>query len=174
MPDLTLTEKIKNVSIAVGAVSALILGIVANFKGEPIAEKTWTTLRLEVNKHTETINKLNEVLVQMQAREEGKTIGTLLEQLSRIQNDYDSLSNSVNQSPCKPGYTRLDNICKKVSKSVQVNEDLKAEVKDEKRKRLSAEKKKIEIIHHFQQKNQADNVKRLEKLPLKLSEQENK
>ena len=172
MPDLTLTEKIRNVSIAVGAVSALILGLVANFRGEPIAEKTWTTLRLEVNKHTETINKLNEVLVQMQAREEGKTIGALLEQLSRIQNDYESLSSSV-QSPCKPGYTRLDNICKKVSKSVQVNEDLKAEVKIEKRKRLSAEKKKIEIIQHFQHKIQADNVKKLEKLPLKLSEQEN-
>ena len=55
---LTFSEKVRNILIGLGAASGLILGLVSNCKGEPVAEKTWVTLRTQVNDISGVVNKL--------------------------------------------------------------------------------------------------------------------
>lgn len=88
---LTKSEKIRNYLIGIGALTGLVLGLVAQFKGEPVAEKTWTTLSNAVNDQAKTINKIRARLVYFQAWQEAKTAMDIQQKLEDLQAKYDKL-----------------------------------------------------------------------------------
>lgn len=99
---LSRAEKFKNYCIGIGAMTGLILGLWANLKGEPKAEeakdkatkaestadKTWKTLRDQVNKLAEAQQKLHVRMVHIQAHDEGYRAAKMLLQL---QDENDAL-----------------------------------------------------------------------------------
>jgi len=181
---LTLSEKIRNVCIGLGAVSGLILGLVANCRGEPVAEKTWDTLRGEVNKQSTAINRIHARLVYLQAHEEGRHAADLQIRLEALQKQYDSLKSklplreikvtgrAITPSPCKDGHIEVGGLCKKVApaiaKKVEAQEQAAAAAKkkllEEKRRAESLEKKLDSV-----QKNQKP-LQDLLHLPEKLAD----
>ena len=71
--------RFKNYATAFGivlpAVTGLVLGLVANLRGEPQAVLTYETLQEKVNKQTEHIDQLKERLKYMEGFVQGFTIG---------------------------------------------------------------------------------------------------
>lgn len=94
--------KIRNICIGLGALSGLILGLVANCRGEPIAEKTWITLRDQVNKQSALINKLHVRTVFLQAHEEGRTAANLQLQLEDLKKQLEKPARCP--TSCAPGF----------------------------------------------------------------------
>ena len=182
---LTLTEKIKNVCIAIGALSALILGIIANSRGEPVAEKTWSTLRDEFNKQSVVLKRLHSRVVYMQAHEEGRHAAEIQLKLDELQKKYDTLkalpkkpdvvsSLPVPKPSCKEGYVEAEGRCRKASKAVvkRVESETKAVIVAKKRfleeKRRSAKlEKKIKTL---QKQEQQKAIPELSPLPKKLDD----
>jgi len=73
-------------------VSAVIACYAAFVKGEPVADKTWETLRAQVNKQSDVINKLHLRIVAFQAREETQTAMSIQHKLDDLQKRYDALA----------------------------------------------------------------------------------
>jgi hypothetical protein len=92
---LTRSEKFKNYCLGIAALTALILGLINIFKGEPTAEQAqsqvlenWKTTVEKVNKLRDSVNKIAEVqqkygrwIVACQAKQEGWNAGKLYTQL---------------------------------------------------------------------------------------------
>lgn len=92
---LSLSEKFKNYCLGIAALTALILGMINIFKGEPTAEQAqsqvvenWKTTVERVNKLRDAVNKIAEVqqkygrwIVSCQAKQEGWNAGKLYTQL---------------------------------------------------------------------------------------------
>lgn len=72
-------------------VPAIIACYAAFFKGEPVAEKTWDTLRAQVNKQSDSINKLHLRIVYFQAQSETQTAIAIQQKLDQLQKKYDAL-----------------------------------------------------------------------------------
>ena len=89
---LTRAEKFKNYCFGIGALSALLLGIWANVKGEPVAEKTWETLRTQLNYVSDTANKLQLRMTYFQARQELQTAMEIQQKLDALQKKYDAVT----------------------------------------------------------------------------------
>ena len=79
MPENQKSARFRNYATAFGivlpAVTGLILGLVANLRGEPQAVLTYQTLQEKVNKQTEHIEQLQEKLEYMEGFIQGFTIG---------------------------------------------------------------------------------------------------
>lgn len=96
---LTRSEKFKNYCVGIAALTALILGLVNTFKGEPKAEQAqvqlvqnWKSTAEKVNKLRDSVNKVAEVqqkygrwIVACQAKQEGWNAGKLYTQLEEAQ-----------------------------------------------------------------------------------------
>lgn len=192
---LTRAEKFKNYGIGIGAMSALLLGIWANVRGEPTAEKTWTTLRTQVNAVSDAVNKLTRRVVFLQAHESGRTAASIQLKLEEAEKKIARLEASLaarGASPaaprvaaapppsspekkCKEGYVSVDNRCHRVSRAI--SKKLKAEkaettrltkqVAEEKRKRLEIERRKKALM---QQLSTPPPPAPLPKLPAKLDQ----
>lgn len=188
----TRAEKFKNYCIGLGALSALLLGIWANVKGEPIAEKTWATLRIQVNALIESVNKLHVRVVSLQAHEEGRTAAEIQLKLDGLQRRYDALvakqgTQTATSAPvpapaapreCRKGLVRgSDGRCRYVHRTVaaKVQEDKKRAaaarkaLEAEKRRRLEAERRRRELMKRLQQAAKPA-PKPMPKLPVKLDE----
>lgn len=177
---LTRSEKVRNYLIGLGAASALILGLIAQFKGEPVAEKTWTTLRKRMNELSENMHKLHLRMVHLQGVGEGYNAGKLAERLNQLQRKYDALKASSStasagsvaskkptavavappKSPlkCKDGHIEIEGRCKRVARAVakRVNADAKAaaaaqaRLVAEQKRRMALERKKAAMIRKMQ------------------------
>lgn len=89
MPETTRSEKVKNYFVGIGAMTGLILGLMAQFRGEPVAEKTWNTLRDQVNKQTELINDLYTQLEVMKAVQEARSVLELEHEIEALRKKYE-------------------------------------------------------------------------------------
>jgi hypothetical protein len=147
-------------------VPAIIACYAAFFKGEPVAEKTWDTLRAQVNKQSEAINKLQLRIVYFQAQSETQTAMAIQQKLDELQKKYDAALLAKKQAPapgtapiavrpqppppppppppaqCRKGYVEAGGKCTKVAPAVL------ARIEKEKARRTDAEKKlKVELKH---------------------------
>lgn len=99
---LTLGERLVNWGKALslfGAAAVACYG--AFFKGEPQAAKanwkadqTWRTVRRQVNKQSEVINKMHMRMVYFQAKEETWNAAKIQAKLDTLQRQYDALNAS--------------------------------------------------------------------------------
>lgn len=174
---LTRSEKVRNYLVGLGAASALILGLVTQFKGEPVADAVWAKLRKRVNRQDESIHKLHVRMIHLQGLEEGYNAGKLAEKLDQLQKKYDALkakttvvttstptkptATAVAPKPrtstdCKEGFLEVEGRCKRVPKAVA--KAVKAEVSKAERK-LVAEKKRLLAL----ERKKAVLTKKLEK-----------
>lgn len=85
------SERFKNYFIGIGATTGLVLGLLAQFRGEPVAEKTWTTLRDQVNKQTERINELYVRMESFQAAQRARDAIRLEYELDELRKSYEGL-----------------------------------------------------------------------------------
>jgi len=98
MIKLVQSEVIKNyagaIAIFLGALpglGSLVVSVVTVLRGEPYAEKTWVTLRKQVDEQTSAINAINLKFVKMEALQEGLQLGKLQGALEVLQKQYDRL-----------------------------------------------------------------------------------
>ena len=191
---LSRSEKARNYLVGLGAASALILGLIAQCRGEPVAEKTWTTVRTELNEHTKTINKIRTRLVYFQAWQEAKTAMELQQKLETLQRKYDALKagKSAAKAPksmptkvaktekCKDRQVLGDDgkchwvrkvVATKVQKSEAQVRAMRKALEAEKRKRLALERRKSDLVRKLiQQSKAADAPAPLRALPKRLDD----
>ena len=154
------SERLKNyataLAILLGALPALIVSIVTSYRGEPMAEKTWETLRDQVNRQSVTINKLHLRLVHFQGTQEGHTAADIQHKLDQLQEKYDALLTGKpdpvqNPTTCRPGRVFAGGKCRAVSQAVddlvkrkdQEVEIAEQKARDEMKKRLVEQRKRI-------------------------------
>lgn len=191
---LSRSERVRNYLIGVGAASALILGLIAQFKGEPVARQTWETLRITTNKQAERINRLQTRMVYFQAWQEARTAMDLQQKLDKLQHKYDALlaNKKVTSTPAKPTATAAapkspdckeglvlgaDNKCHKVRKAVAAQvktavkqvKETKRRLHEETRRRLAAERTKRELMRKLKSQSQ-QSTSDLPMLPKKLED----
>ena len=174
------SEGFRNYLIGIGATTGLILGLLAQFKGEPVAEKTWKTLREQVNKQSEAINRLHVRMETFQAVQEAHTAFVLERKLDELQKKYDDLvaekeseeipdvsgPTSSLAPECGPGHiSGSDGRCRPVHASVA------AKVKQNEKKAVSAQK---ELVQEKKRRLKAESTKQdlmLELLGMNKKEQ---
>lgn len=193
---LTRSEKVRNYLIGLGAASALILGLIAQLKGEPVAEKAYEVLRVNQNKQAKELNRIRMRLVYFQAYQEAQTAMTIQSKLEALQKKYDALlagkphaavkpatKPTVVAAPpkkpdCKDGWVRgTDNKCHRVRKAVAVRvknaakqaKETKRRLYEEMKRRIVAERKKRELIRKIKAKV-AQKSADLPTLPAKLDD----
>jgi hypothetical protein len=138
---------------ALPAVGSLIVSVVTAYRGEPVAEKTWTTVRTQLNQQAAAVNKLHLRVVHMQAHEEGKTSAAIQLKLDELQKKYDQLRVSSSSTPpptialpaprstdCKDGQIRINDRCRPVSRSIAAKVRADEKETDEIRQKLMVEK----------------------------------
>jgi hypothetical protein len=180
---LTLTEKIKNVCIAIGALSALILGIVANSRGEPVAEKTWETLRDKLNAQSEVLKRLYSRVVYLQAHEEGRHAADLQLKLDALQKKYDDLKvdkpkkvtvATPTKPECRTGFIEAGGRCRKATTAIVKRVEKEASAAKAAKKRLVEEKRRAakleKRVKHLQRQEQKKGIPELSPLPKKLDD----
>jgi len=180
---LTLTEKIKNVCIAIGALSALILGIVANSRGEPVAEKTWETLRDKLNAQSEVLKRLHSRVVYLQAHEEGRHAADLQLKLDALQKKYDDLKvdkpkkvtvAAPTKPECRTGFIEAGGRCRKAATAIVKRVEKEASAAKAAKKRLVEEKRRAakleKRVKHLQRQEQKKGIPELAPLPKKLDD----
>lgn len=187
---LSFSEKFKNVCLGIAALSALILGMFNVLKGEPVAEKTWTTLRTQVNDIASAVNKLSRRVVFLQAHESGRTAAEIQLRLEAVQKDNASLraalaARQASPTPtpvpkaraeqkCSDGHLLADGRCQKVpmavAKKVKADEaELRRHLAEEKKRRQELERRKQQLMQQLQQQP-TKPPEDLKKLPLRLDE----
>lgn len=189
------SEKIKNyataISLAIPAISGLIIGLVALNKGEPKAEKAYETLQEEVNKQAEVLKDIHLKLAKHEGWEEGKQAGKLQLKLDQLQRRYDALlakyesakggkkpaPPSAAKDDCPLGQVRIKGKCKKPPKAVSAvvaamqrkEADTRRRLLAEKQRRIALERKKAELLRQLQQQRQRSSpIYNLRRLPAKL------
>lgn len=125
------SERFKNYLFGIGAISGLILGLLSQFKGEPVAQKTWDALSKQVNTISDAVNRLSRRVIFLQAHESGrmsaslhlkleeadKKIARLEEQLAKKSAAPD-LSKPKSQS-CKKGSIPIAGKCVMAPKAIR-------------------------------------------------------
>ena len=182
------SEKVRNYLIGIGALTGLILGLLAQFKGEPVAEKAWSTLREQVNRQSEAINDIHTEMAVLRAIQDARTTFILESELEALQNKYDALleeegaAEEVEEGPpqpsCPAGRVRgSDGKCrfvpapvaakmKPVKKQVASN---RKELEEERRRRQEAEGSKKDLMRKMLDRDRMEQ-KPLEALPRSLDE----
>lgn len=159
-------ERLRNYAAAIAillgalpAVGSLIVSLVTAYRGEPVAQKTWETLRAEVNKQAEAINKLHLRIVHFQGHQEGQTAAELQHKLDDLQRKYDEIKEKDEPSKekveapkkCRSGQVLAEGKCRSVPRAVndlvkKKEEELKKvkkEAEEEKRRHREEERKRI-------------------------------
>jgi hypothetical protein len=140
---LTFTEKVKNVCLGLGAMTGLILGVVANVKGEPEAQEAkdkgdeiWKTLKGKVDKQSKALNsqseaieKLSRRVIFLQAHEAGFNAGKMYAELQAANSEIAKLRNK--------GRNR------KIATDLAI---MRLELADRLKRRKAIQKKKIELL----------------------------
>lgn len=194
---LSRSEKFKNYCLGIAALTALILGLINVFKGEPKAEETWEVLRTNQNKQAKELNRIRMRLHYFQAYQEAQTALKLQEKLDNLQEQYDKLLASVKAgkpvvaetkptaavpapkpTDCKGDLVRgTDGRCHRVRKpvakavktAVAQAEETKRKLAKEMKRRLAAERKKGELLRKIQAQMK-DKTADLPALPKKLED----
>lgn len=173
---LAKSERIRNYLIGIGAVSALILGLIGMFRGEPVAQKAWETARdalnkqaLTLNHQQKTINRLKTRMVYFQAWQEASTAMAVQQKLEALQKKYDSLRSKggvgtagqpaapkiVAKPTCSAGHLLGDDKkCHRVRRAIAARVEKDAQhavlaaraLEREKRKRFAAERERTKLM----------------------------
>ncbi len=178
------SERFKNYLIGIGAMTGLVLGLLSQFKGEPVAEKTWGTLRAAVNEQSQVINKISEKLIYLQAWQEAKTAIELqrkLEELQKRQAPIQQPTSLPAQGTTCPAGQALgeDHKCHRVTKSIaakivrdaDLGKAMQLAFEAERRRRMELERNKSMLMQKLLQQTPS---KTLRALPLKLDDAEKK
>lgn len=186
-PRTTTSEKVRNYLIGIGAMTGLILGMLAQFKGEPVAVKTWDTLRAQVNRQSEAINDLRTEMAVLRAIQDARTTFILESTQLALQNKYDALlaaENVAERVPasampaCPAGRVHgSDGKCRRVPAPVaahmaQVKKRAvsdRKELKKERRRRQEVEGSKKDLMRKMLDRDRMEQ-KPLEALPASLDE----
>lgn len=196
---LTFSEKVRNILIGLGAASGLILGLVSNCKGEPVAEKTWVTLRTQVNDISGVVNKLTRRVVFLQAHEAGRTAAEVQLKLEALQKETAVLRAALaakgasptpspapaappkagTEQKCSDGHILANGRCQRVPLAVakKVKEDeaaLRQKLEEEKRRRKELEQKEQLMKKLQQQPEPPRPPPTLRALPKKLEDVKHK
>jgi hypothetical protein len=176
---LSRSEKFRNYLIGLGAISALILGVVAQFKGEPKAEETWTVLRANQNRQAKELNRIRMRLHYFQAYQEARTAMKLQGRLDELQERYDALltrkktekMTAVTPSDCREGWVRgTDGKCHRVRRPVaKAVKTVKRKLAEETVRRFAAERKKRELLKKIRAQT-SQKMADLPALPEKLED----
>lgn len=129
----TRATQFKDYCLGISALSALILGVWANLKGEPKADKTWVTsrqvgneTRKQQNALAREVQKLHMRIVFLQAHQEGFNSGKLWSELQVLKNRREV----PKPVTCKAGYTAIGGKCvRKPTAAVKVLSDQLEHVK---------------------------------------------
>lgn len=157
---LSLSEKFKNYCLGIAALTALILGMINIFKGEPTAEQAqsqvaanWKSTVDRVNKLREAVNKMADVqqkygrwIVACQAKQEGWNAGKL----------YTQLEEAHKQREQRRGDRR-----KRISDELA---EIKAKLILEQQRRREEEKRKQSLM----KRTKADMVQSVPPMPKKM------
>lgn len=164
---ITQSERLRNyagaIAILLGALPAigsLVVSLVTTYRGEPVAEKTWETLREQQNRQGEVVNKLHNRVVYLQAYQEGQNVAALQSQLEELQKKYDDLKSTISEptkvsvtTDCGTGRVRIAGRCRSTSKAVadlvkariRETEEVKKKLVREKVRRIKSEVQKSKI-----------------------------
>ena len=196
---LTQSEQFKNYCVGIAALSALILGLVNIFAGEPKAEKTYDVLKDQLNHVSEQHNKLQLRMTYFQAREELHTAMEIQKKLDALQQKYDAMvAQSGGTEPsttppaaksapkpkpkCRPNQVLgSDDKCRYVPRAVASKvlstekraEGLAKALAEERKKRLELERRKKELMRKYIHQTKAPPApapKPIKALPDKLDE----
>lgn len=200
---LPLSAKARNwamvLSLVLPGVSGLVLGVIATFKGEPVAEQTWETLKAKTNEQSRTINEINLKLAHQEGFVEGQQLEKLQTKLDQLQKDNEKLKTELESKnepkpvvalppppppkpveECKVGRVRGDDgKCRYVPKPVAARvkadreqaKDTRRELVEEKRRRMKEEKRRKKVEQKVQEvKRRSKKIKMLNALPDNLEE----
>lgn len=193
---LSQSERVRNYFIGIGALTGLILGLVAQFKGEPVAEKTWTTLRTQVNEISVAVNKLSRRVVFLQAHEAGRTAAEVQLRLEAVQKERDALlaaqaarkavstpqaapTSAGAEQKCGDGHLPVAGRCQRVpvavAKKVKADEAaLLKKLEEEKKRSLELEARKQQLMKQLKQPAPPVPPPALRSLPKKLEDADKK
>jgi DNA-binding transcriptional regulator YhcF (GntR family) len=193
LPTAENSTKLKNYATAIGlvlpALSGLVLGVIANVKGEPVAEKTWETLSKQVNRQSIALKRLHSRMVYFQAHEEGRHSAEIQIKLDALQKQYDALKAKApvkmvkgtgrvvpaTQRACRQGYVEADGKCRRAARAVVQRVVTEAKAAASARKRLiEAKRRTTKLEHRLRQiRQEAKDTKALpalRPLPKKLDD----
>lgn len=144
----------KGLAVILPVVGAFGLGIFNLAKGEPVAEKTWETVRDKLNEQSIVIDKLTKKVLYWQGHESGRSAGALYEKLQQAEKKNEELTAQLTT--------------RKISRSNRRStvELLVTKLLEERTLRKKAEVGKAKLTKGIQQKP----IKPLRPLPKKLSD----
>lgn len=172
----TPTHRFTLTAAGIAACLAAIPGIITVFKGEPLAQDTWTTLKVKVDEQSKVINKIEKRMVYFQAFQEAQNSLALQQRLAELQKLYDeAVAKGVAKKPSAEECTGnqvlgddgkchwvKETVAVKIRKAEAVKEIFEKKLDDEKSKRIKLEQKK-QIIEQLQ--NSQSYTKPLSPLP---------
>lgn len=100
------SEKFKNYLFGVGAISGLILGLLSQFKGEPVAQKTWDALSKQVNTVSDAVNRLSKRVIFLQAHESGRMSASLHLKLEEADKKISRLEEQLAKKSAAPDLSK--------------------------------------------------------------------
>jgi len=170
------THRFTLTAAGIAACLAAIPGVITSLRGEPLAQDTWTTLKVKVDEQSKVINKLEKRMVYFQAFQEAQNSLALQQRLAELQKLYDeAVEKGVAKKPSTEECTGnkvlgddgkchvvKETVAVKIRKAEAVKEIFEKKLDDEKNKRIKLEQKK-QIIEQLQS-SQAD-TKLLSPLP---------
>jgi hypothetical protein len=93
--ELTKSERFvnyaKGCALILPILGALSMGVFNLFKGEPVAQKTWETVRDKLNEQSVVIDKLTKKVLYWQGHEAGRSAGAIYEKLQLAEKKNDEL-----------------------------------------------------------------------------------
>jgi predicted transcriptional regulator len=95
----------KGLAVVLPVVGALALGVINMFKGEPVAEKTWETVRDKLNEQSKVIDKLTKRVLYWQGHEAGRSAGAIYEKLQQAEKQNESLMAQIATKKVKKAKT---------------------------------------------------------------------
>ena len=173
MRPLSRSERVKNYLIGIGALTGLILGLFSVLKGEPVAEKTWDTLRIKMNEQAKAINRLSRRVVFLQAHEEGRTAAALQAKLEALEKKLETQKPAPAPVKCRKGFVLGDDgKCRRVPKTVAVRVKkvataAKKELARERKKRKQVEQRErlLDKLLMKVKKSQTQQTENIQPLP---------
>lgn len=123
----------KGLALILPILGALAIGIINLVRGEPVAEKTWETVRDKLNEQSKVIDKLTKRVMYWQGHESGRSAGALYEKLQQSEKKVDDLM-------AKLATKKVQKV--KTKPEVEV---LVGKLVEERKLRIKAEKRKAKL-----------------------------
>ena len=143
----TSTRRFTLTAAGLAACLAVIPSVINAIRGEPVAEQTWKTLKEQVDKQSEVINRIHVRMAYFQAKEESRTAMQIQKQLEDLQEKYNNEVAAKKAEQCKEGHAPgTDGKCHWVKKAVAAKvKEVKSETKHLKEKLIEEQKRRKDL-----------------------------